>query len=146
LNIVACPLTDGDWTPWVIEKEIPSQGEGEQSTKFGGPWPYWLHPALCCKFESEDPPLEATGDVVAVGEGVFGGGVAGGGLVGAGVLALLAFATVTTSDCSLDAPLESETETPKLKLPLAVGVPEIVPVLSASDTPCGSWPDTTANV
>src|ERR1700719_4602045 len=143
--MVACPLIDGDWTPWVIEKEIPSQGEGEQSTKFGGPWPYWLHPPLCCKFESEVPPLE-TGDVGVVGDGVFGGGVAGGGLVGAGLVAAAALATVTTSVCSLDAPLESETETPKLKLPLVVGVPEIVPVLSASDTPNGNCPDTTANV
>jgi len=133
LNIVACPLIEGDWTPWVIEKEIPLHGDGEQSTKFGGPWPYWLQPPLCCKFENEFPPLPVLGGV-------------GAGEVGGGVPVVVASATAICSDCSLEFPLESETETPKLKFPLAVGVPEIAPVLSASATPCGSWPETTAKL
>jgi len=119
LNSVAFPLIEGDWTPWVIEKEIPSHGEGEQSTKFGGPWPYLTHPLLLCKFESEVPPLPG---LVGVGE----------------VGAVGASATFRARVCSLDAPVESETETLKLKLPLAVGVPEIVPVASARLRPCGS--------
>jgi hypothetical protein len=37
---------EGDFTPWAIQKEMPSQGEGEQSTKFGGPCPYTPQPPL----------------------------------------------------------------------------------------------------
>jgi len=74
---------EGDWTPWVMEKEIPSHGEGEQSTKFGGPWPYWPHPPLACKSEREVPLLAAL-----VGVGLV--GVGGVGEVGA-------FATFTAS-------------------------------------------------
>jgi len=43
-----------------------------------------------------------------------------------------AFDTVICRDWCLDSPLESETEIAKLKLPLVVGVPEMVPVLSPS--------------
>jgi hypothetical protein len=37
---------EGDFTFCAIQKEMPSHGEGEQSTKFGGPWPYPAHPPL----------------------------------------------------------------------------------------------------
>jgi hypothetical protein len=37
--------------------------------------------------------------------------------------------------------LESATETVKLKLPFAVGIPEIVPELAPRTTPAGNWPD-----
>jgi len=40
-----------------MEKVIPSQGEGEQSTKLGGPWPYCPQPPLRCTFENELPPV-----------------------------------------------------------------------------------------
>jgi hypothetical protein len=77
------------------------------------------------------------------GGGDAGGGAGGG---GAGLLAAAAFPTVNCSDLSTEAPLESETEMPKLKFPLAVGVPETIPVLLSMCTPCGRWPDTTAKV
>jgi hypothetical protein len=48
---------EGDLIPCVIEKVIPSQGEGEQSTKSGGPWPYCPHPVLCCRLEKEFPAI-----------------------------------------------------------------------------------------
>src|SRR5258707_1958714 len=97
---------------------MPSQGEGEQSLKLGGPCPYCPHPLLCCKLENDFPlpPL-----VPPVPE----------------------FATVISNACSLDRPLESETERPKLKFPVAVGVPEIAPLLTARRTPCGNCPDAT---
>jgi hypothetical protein len=53
------------------------------------------------------------------------------------------FATVICNACCFDTPAASETETEKLKLPLAEGVPENAPVLSAICTPCGSWPEVT---
>ena len=99
---------------------MPLQGEGEQSTKFGGPCPNWLQPPLCCTFENELPPPD-----------VVGAGGAGGG--GAGLLE-----TVICKGCCLDSPLESETETAKVKLPLALGVPEMVPELPPRPTPWGN--------
>ncbi len=119
-----------------MEKATPLQGEGEQSTKFGGPCPNWLQPPLCCTFENEVPPFCPTGGV--------GAGGAGGGGAGAGVVGL--FETVICKDCCLDSPLESETEMAKAKLPLALGVPEMVPDLSPSRTPWGSAPDATEKV
>ena len=156
LNSVAWPLNEGDCTSCVIEKEIPLQGEGEQSTKSGGPWPNWLQPLLLCKFENELSPLPVLGAGDAgggagdagAGAGDDGAGEAEGGAgdVGAGVLAVVAFATVIWRDLSCETPLESEAETLKLKFPLAPGVPEMIPVLSASCMPCGNCPDTTAKV
>jgi hypothetical protein len=55
--------------------------------------------------------------------------------------ALAAFDTPICNGWSFDTPLESTTETAKLKLPLALGVPETTPVLSPSTMPGGSWPD-----
>jgi hypothetical protein len=55
LKIVAAPLSDGEFTFCVIENEIPSQGDGEQSTKFGGPCPYCPQPPAFCKFPNEVP-------------------------------------------------------------------------------------------
>src|ERR1700688_4739620 len=110
---VACPLREGDATPWFIQNEMPSHGEREQSTKFGGPCPNSRQPPLCCRLEMEFPPFCPVG------------GAAGG-------LAVAAFDTVICRDWCLDSPLESETEIAKLKLPLVVGVPEMVPVLSPS--------------
>lgn len=100
---------------------MPSQGEGEQSTKFGGPCPCCLQPPLCCTLENDFPPFCTTG-----------------------VVELLD--TVICNDCCLDAPLESETEMAKLKLPLAPGIPEMVPEVSLRSTPWGSAPDATAKV
>jgi hypothetical protein len=100
---------------------MPSQGEGEQSTKFGGPCPNWFQPPLRCRFENEFPPFCPPG------------------VVGAGVIGLLE--TVICNGCCLDTPLESETEMAKLKLPLALGVPEMVPELSLRSTPWGSAPE-----
>ncbi len=109
-----------------MEKATPLQGEGEQSTKFGGPCPNWLQPPLCCTFENEFPPFCPPGGV-------------GGGGAGAGVVGLLE--TVICKGCCLDSPLESETEMAKLKFPLALGVPEMVPDLSPRCMPWGSAPD-----
>jgi len=78
------------------------------------------------------PALCAVGFVVGVLD--VGGFDAGGFAAGA-------LATVICNACSFESPLESATETPKLKLPLAVGVPEIVPVLPPRTTPAGSSPD-----
>jgi hypothetical protein len=44
---------------------MPSQGDGEQSTKFGGPCPNCPHPPLCCKFENELCALAAGTGVMA---------------------------------------------------------------------------------
>jgi len=38
-----------------MEKVIPSQGDGEQFTKFGGPWPAADHPTLFCRLVNEFP-------------------------------------------------------------------------------------------
>src|SRR5712671_4041100 len=99
-----------------MEKAAPLQGEGGQSTKFGGPCPYWLQPPLCCTFENEFPA-----------------GAGGAGAGGAGL-----FETAICKGCCLDSPLESETEREKLKFPLALGVPEMVPELPTRPTPWGS--------
>src|SRR5260370_40258533 len=56
-----------------MENAIPLQGEGEQSTKFGGPCPYWLQPPLCCTFENVFPAGAGVG--VAGGAGSGGGGL-----------------------------------------------------------------------
>jgi hypothetical protein len=106
---------------------MPLQGEGEQSTKFGGPCPNWLQPPLCCTFENELPPP----DVVGAG---------GAGAGGAGLLE-----TVICKGCCLVSPLESETEMAKLNIPLALGVPEMAPESAARSTPLGSPPDATEN-
>src|SRR3979411_997010 len=99
---------------------MPSQGEGEQSTKFGGPCPYWFQPPLCCTFENDFAPFCPPVVVGAV---------------------VVAVETVISNDCCLDCPLESETERAKLKFPVALGVPEMVPELSLRATPWGSAPD-----
>src|ERR1700716_4537172 len=112
-----------------MEKAMRWQCEGEQSTKFGGPCPNWLQPPLCCTFENEGPAFCPAGGV---------GGGAGAG--GAGL-----FDTVICKGCCLDSPLESETERAKLKVPLALGVPEMAPELAARSTPWGSPPDATEN-
>jgi hypothetical protein len=109
-----------------MEKEIPLHGEGEQSTKFGGPCPNWLQPPLCCTFKNEFPAFCPPG---AVGAGV-------GGL----------FDTVICKDCCLDNPLESKTEIAKLKVPLALGVPEMVPEVALRIMPLGSSPAATEKV
>ena len=41
----------------------------------------------------------------------------------------------------MDTPLESETKMAKLKLPVAVGVPEMVPVAVPRSKPVGNAPD-----
>src|ERR1700733_5964791 len=64
---LASPLMEGDLTPWDIEKVMPSQGEGEQSTKFGGPCPYWPHPPLCCRLLKEFPPPPLDPTVMVTG-------------------------------------------------------------------------------
>ena len=128
LNSEASPLRDGELTPCVIEKEIPLHGEGEQSTKVGEPCPNWLHPPERCRFENEGsagallapvfPPLEPE--------------------VGPDDEPEESFDTAICKDFCCDCPLESETETVKLKFPEAVGVPENVPELLASCTPVGN--------
>ena len=82
---VALPLCEGELTPWVIENEMPSQGEGEPSTKFGGPWPYWPRPPVVCKFERTLPLGGGEGDE----GGLVGGGFPGAGGVGGVPLAAL---------------------------------------------------------
>ena len=52
-----------------------------------------------------------------------------------------ALATVICRDCCLDVPTESETRMVKLKLPVAVGVPEMVPVADPRSRPVGRLPD-----
>jgi hypothetical protein len=47
--------------------------------------------------------------------------------------------TVAVADCADE--LESTTETPNEKLPLAVGVPEMTPVFAARLSPAGSCPE-----
>ena len=91
---------------------MPSQGEGEQSTKSGGPCPYDAHPELCWRFENEFAVL-VTGEL----------------------------ATAICSGCCLDAPVESETNTAKLKFPVVLGVPAMAPLVSSSSTPVGSAPE-----
>ena len=60
-------------------------------------------------------------------------------VAGVKVTATLAgFETAICKDCCLDSPLESATEMAKLKLPVAVGVPTIVPAESPRTTPGGS--------
>src|SRR5215469_686842 len=54
-------------TPCCIWKEIPSQGEGEQFTKLGGPCAYWPHPALACTPLNDVPLCAAGPDVTVVG-------------------------------------------------------------------------------
>ena len=46
---------------------------------------------------------------------------------------------VAVADCADE--LESTTEAPKEKLPLAVGVPEMMPVFGARLSPAGSCPE-----
>jgi hypothetical protein len=128
LNSVACPLKDGDCTPWFIQKEIPSQGDGEQVHKVWRSLSELTPPAAALQTGIELPafcPLV----------GVAGG--AGVGEVGVGGADAEALATVICSGCFLDIPFESKTETVKLKLPLAAGVPEIVPVWLPRSTPPG---------
>src|SRR6267143_1216582 len=98
-----------------MEKAIPLQGEGEQSTKSGGPCPNWFQPPLRCTLEKEFAPF------CPLGAGLFD--------------------TVICKDCCFDVPLESETESAKLKVPLALGVPEMVPEVALRTTPFGSSPD-----
>jgi hypothetical protein len=50
---------EGDLTPSVIVKMMFSQGEGEQSVKFGDLWPYPDHPPLCWRLVN-DFPFEVT--------------------------------------------------------------------------------------
>jgi hypothetical protein len=175
---------------------MPSHGDGEQSTKFGGPCPNCSHPPLCCKFESELSALAAAigvmvtvavpdwdgaatlvAEIVTVVFAVTCGAVyrpeleiapcvalqltsvfdalltsalscvdppdgtdtvAGVTMTEAATAALVAFDTAICNDCSFEIPLESRTETAKLKFPLALGIPETTPVLSPSPTPGGS--------
>src|ERR1700692_2216632 len=98
---------------------MPSHGEGEQSTKLGGPGPYCPQPPLLWRLENDVPPLPPL------------------------VLVVGAAATDISKACCLDAPVESETDMAKLKLPAIVGVPETVPLLPATTTPWGSSPEAT---
>src|SRR5215469_13785819 len=116
-----------------MEKAIPLQGEGEQSTKLGGPCPYWFQPPELCKFESWFPVLP----LLLLGVGVDGGG----GELGAG-----GCATLICNDCCLESSLASETVTPKLKLPAPVGVPDTLPDVASRFTPGGNWPEVTAKL
>src|SRR5579871_2977873 len=146
---VAFPLNEGELIPWVIENSIPSHGEGEQSTKLGGPCPYWLQPPELCKFESWFPlfpPLLGAGFDGGGGDGggFDGGGFAGGGDGGAGGAG--GCATLICSDCCFESPLESETVTPKLKSPAPLGVPATLPEVPLRFTPCGSCPEVTAKL
>jgi hypothetical protein len=71
--------------------------------------------------------------------GVFGGGFDGGGGGGGGGLLLAAVCcTLIFRAVWVESPLASETETLKLKVPDAVGVPETVPELLSRLTPWGS--------
>ena len=54
--------------------------------------------------------------------------------------------TVIWKVCDPATFLESVTLTPKLKVPAAFGVPEIVPVVALSATPAGSCPEEIAKV
>src|SRR5215472_620373 len=136
-----------------MEKAIPLQGEGEQSTKLGGPCPYWFQPPELCKFESWVPVLpllllgvgvDGAGDD---GGGFDGGGFAGGGDGGAGgELGAGGCATLICNDCCLKSSLASETVTPKLKLPAPVGVPDTLPDVASRFTPGGNWPEVTAKL
>jgi len=149
---VALPLNEGELIPWVIENSIPSHGEGEQSTKLGGPCPYWLQPPLLCRFESWFPLLP-----LVLGDGLDGGGDEGGGFAGGGFAGggdgggggagwAGGCATLICSDFWLEAPFESETVTPKLKLPAPDGVPDTLPDVALTFTPCGNWPEVTAKL
>jgi hypothetical protein len=97
-----------------MEKLIPSQGEGEQFIKLGGPCPAAPQPLLFCRFENDFA--------------LFGGG-------------FVESTTVICKGCCLDSPFESATETAKLKVPGAVGVPEMFPVFASNWIPPGSCPD-----
>jgi len=152
LKIVAEPLSEGELTFWVIENEMPLQGEGEQSTKSGGPCPNCPHPLARWRLEKDLPSSEFPLSELPPSE-----------------LPLLpdplplllppplpelplpaspAFeaeisSTAISSDFCLDVPLKSETVTEKLKLPLPLGVPESFPVLLLRSRPEGNWPDVT---
>jgi hypothetical protein len=52
--------------------------------------------------------------------------------------------TVAVADCGDE--LESTAETPKEKLPLVVGVPEMIPVVDVRVSPAGSCPDAMLHV
>jgi hypothetical protein len=52
--------------------------------------------------------------------------------------------TVVVADWAAEA--ESDTDTPKEKLPVVVGVPEIIPVPAARLSPAGSCPETRLQV
>src|SRR6476646_11245151 len=69
-----------------MEKSIPLQGAGEQSTKFGGPCPYCAQPPDAWRFENAFPPLESLLGCGILGAGLLGGGLLGGGLLGGGLL------------------------------------------------------------
>jgi hypothetical protein len=62
--------------------------------------------------------------------------VSGVGTTGGGATDMV---TVAVADCTDE--LESTTETPNEKLPLAVGVPEMTPVFAARLSPAGSCPE-----
>jgi hypothetical protein len=60
------------------------------------------------------------------------------------VVVFVLLETAICNGCCCDVPLASVTETAKLKLPLALGVPDMFPELLDSPTPLGNAPDTTA--
>jgi hypothetical protein len=134
-----------------MEKSIPLQGAGEQSTKFGGPCPYCPQPPDAWRFESAFPPVElllGCGLLGAglLGVGLAGGGLLGGGVVGAGALAAVWLATAICNDFSFEFPFTSDTETAKLKFPEALGVPDMTPDARSRFTPWGICPQTTAKL
>ena len=69
------------------------------------------------------------------GGGLLGGGLLGGGFVGAGAAGWLA--TAIFNDCSLEFPFAYDTETPKLKFPDALGVPDTFPEVCSRFIPWG---------
>lgn len=117
---------------------MPSQGEGEQSTKSGGPCPYAAHPTLFCRLVNEfascpaplPPPLLPPPPLPLPLPPLL-------------PLPLPALCEFTTScnDCCFERPLASETETVKPKLPAAAGIPENVPLVAPRTTPDGNSPE-----
>jgi len=87
--------------------------------------------------------LDAGGFAGGAGGELGGGGDAGGGEGGAGAAAC---PTAICKPWSFTAPLASDTVTPKLKFPAAVGVPETFPVPRSRFTPWGICPEVTAKL
>src|SRR5437588_5801590 len=129
---------------------MPLHGDGEQSTKSGGPCPNWPQPPAFCTLENDLPPFVLApldGPLLPLPDPPLLEPEPLDPLPPEPPLALVELsATEICSGFCFEFPFASRAETVKLKLPALLGVPEIVPAFSSSPTPSGNLPVTTANV